>query len=159
MKLIDEEKIRKDNRRFLKHFPRIEDNSTLVILKGHLLIEELLNELIERRLDRPEELRDVDLTFNQRLFMAKALYSMATKGEWFWEAIKKLNNLRNQLAHHLEPKGFHDKLEDFLKYVEIKRDIMPEEFYKKESRLYIAIFSIHFRLSFLLSQKPLLGGQ
>ena len=39
----------KDRERFLKHMP-FKGDSDLVILKGHLLIEELLSELIEEKI-------------------------------------------------------------------------------------------------------------
>ena len=86
--------------RYWKHMPQ-EDDLTLITLKGHLLIEEQLVNLIEAAVDKIDEL--LDLRFAARLKLAKAI----SHGKFPepWKIIEALNTLRNKLAHHLEPAG------------------------------------------------------
>lgn len=74
---------------------------TLIVLKGHLLIEELLFTLVERKMDAPVNLRDARLRFPQLVHLARAIYG----GEELNKVSRVLlavNSLRNDLAHRLE---------------------------------------------------------
>ncbi len=77
------------------------DETTLVLLKGHLLIEEALTEIIELHTYHHEHLDAARLSFNQKTCVARALaFRRADIGEW--ELIQAINALRNDLAHRLE---------------------------------------------------------
>jgi hypothetical protein len=98
--------------RFARHFPKGRD-VTLVILKGHLLIEEELNDLLTVTVPRPEHLFSARLTFLQRLRLAQAMYP--TEGiDRLAPAIEILNSARNKLAHQLEPKALASTLAEFI---------------------------------------------
>ena len=101
-------------RRFLKLLPRGED-LTLVILKGHLLIEEQVRQIIAERMKRPNALIDARLECYQAICIAEAL--CPEEEEYVWNAVKKLNNIRNELAHKTEPVGIDDRIEDFVNSV------------------------------------------
>lgn len=88
---------------------------TLIVLKGHLLIEEQLVSLIERKMKRPAAL-GTRFNFSQRLCLVKAMYYMIENG-WVWTSIEKLNNVRNHLAHDVEAKNLGGKAEDFINSV------------------------------------------
>jgi len=79
-------------RRFVRHLPRTEDKA-LVILKGHLLIEALLRESIDRKLVKPKALEEGKFGFFHCVCIAKAIYAKETPS-WLWDALRKLNNIR-----------------------------------------------------------------
>jgi hypothetical protein len=103
--------------RFLRHLPKSDDLS-LIILKGHLLIEEELNDALAAHMADPDRLFQARLSFSQRL---NVLVGITGEGNAFHHrltAVEKLNSLRNQLAHNLEPKGIGTRIEEFLRELE-----------------------------------------
>jgi hypothetical protein len=102
--------------RFVEHMPPTE-NTELTLLKGHLLIEEVLTKLIERFTKNPKYLLDAKLNFAQKVYLARSLHGL-DGNEWIWGALKKLNNARNKLAHGLDPELISRMLEEFTKVVE-----------------------------------------
>jgi len=109
--------------RVMAHLPNALD-PTLVILKGHLLIEEELNAAIADRVKDSKYLEDARLRFDQLLSIAKALYFKQDQA-WVWDGIKKLNSLRNLLAHQLEPPNLKAKSDELLDHVEKKMGLLP----------------------------------
>lgn len=87
--------------RYKKHEPKGR-NITLVVLKGHLLVEEELNELLELLLPNPEFLYQPRFGFIQRLRVLQAI-STEKRLHALADAIELLNEMRNSLAHQLEP--------------------------------------------------------
>src|ERR1700751_3445728 len=86
--------------RFRRHMPRSND-LTLIVLKGHLLMEEQINRLITISLPNPGALEQARPNLFLRLAIARALYKPRTFDSLF-NAAEALNTLRNRLAHHLE---------------------------------------------------------
>jgi hypothetical protein len=111
-------------RRFVKHIPR-SDDLTLIVLKGHLLAEEELNEILTIKLRDPKALFDARMSFSQRLAVLKEKDSFIRFG-----AIDHLNRLRNQLAHNLEPKAIEKYVMTFLNELEEKN--LKSEFLKEK---------------------------
>lgn len=101
-------------KRFIKLLPHGKD-LTLVILKGHLLIEEQVRQIIDERVKIPQSLRDARLTCYQAICIAEAFCSEEQK--YIWNAVKKLNNIRNDLAHKTEPVGLDDRIDDFVQSI------------------------------------------
>lgn len=85
---------------------------SLIILKGHLLIEELLFALVRSAVRHPEAITSANLSFYNVASIAKALFYEARLGE-VWDAIFELNALRNTLAHSLDPPDLERKLRRF----------------------------------------------
>ena len=85
--------------RFKRHFPKGRD-VTLIILKGHLLVEEQLNALLATAFAKPEALAKARLSFPQRICLLSAAYPHISSHELL--ALEHLNSLRNLLAHRLE---------------------------------------------------------
>jgi hypothetical protein len=134
--------------RLLQHFPIKADDQVSVILKGHLLVEELLVAHVNRKLRKPEEIRS--FKFYHFLCLAKAFES-DVNNQWVWAAVEKLNSIRNKLAHNLEPKGFESLLKEFIELVESNDPVKPDESLIRDfGRLKIAIMSLHRVLSFVL---------
>jgi len=95
----------------LKHLP-LKATPVLTLLKGHLLVEETLRSFVARKLVNDRSFCDAQLSFHQLCCMTRALYD-PPGFELIWDAIKYLNRLRNDLAHHLEPVGFEERIEEF----------------------------------------------
>jgi hypothetical protein len=131
--------------RMSEHLPRSKD-LTLIVLKGHLLVEEQINKLLDVLLKNPKAVAGARLTFYQRLCILKALLPQAETTHSEWQAIEKLNSLRNQFAHTLEPACVEKRVKEFLAMIE-DPDV-PEEEWNKEhietrlKRCIAAIFGI-----------------
>jgi hypothetical protein len=83
----------------------------VLILKGHLIIEEGLVAAIEAKCAKTGYLESARLTFYQKLQLVRALYTGSNVKqdsedvmETVFDAVEALNTLRNRLAHTLEPK-------------------------------------------------------
>jgi hypothetical protein len=99
---------------FLK--PSTED-PTYLVLKAHLLAEEVLYRFIENQAHRPEALSEARLGFAQLIALCRSFHTYSKEDWWGWVALKKLNSLRNLLAHNLEPKNLRDRIVDFSVFV------------------------------------------
>lgn len=87
--------------RFKKHEPKGRDLS-LILLKSHLLIEEEMNELLEVLLPHPEFIYRSRFGFLQRLRVLQAV-TTDNRLHALADAMEILNEMRNSLAHQLEP--------------------------------------------------------
>lgn len=100
--------------RFLK--PSAED-PTYLVLKAHLLAEEVLFRFIESQAYRPGFLSEARLGFAQLIALGRSLHRYSKDDWWGWAAHKKLNSLRNLLAHNLAPKDLRDRIVEFSVFV------------------------------------------
>lgn len=103
--------------RFLRYMPR-SDDLTLVTLKGHLLVEEEINAILSMKLREPKALFSARLSFSQRLAVLKALSGSGADQPFRFAAIDRLNTLRNQLAHNLDPEEVERLAKMFLAQLE-----------------------------------------
>lgn len=87
------------------------DDLTLMVLKGHLVIEEQLFLIAQQYCALPEHLEKVRLSFAQLSNLVRALTGSNIL-ETTWSAISKLNGLRNALAHQLEPEDVSQAIDD-----------------------------------------------
>jgi len=82
------------------------DDLTLLTLKGHLVAEGLLDMILVRLLAIPKlpQEKDARLTFYQKLELVRAVICAREPGPNadLFLAIRKLNSVRNQLAHNLK---------------------------------------------------------
>ncbi len=104
--------------RFDAHLPS-ESDPILVVLKGHLLAEEILENIIKSKCRKPEVLNNVEIGFFLKVKLARALVGDThPNGKIFpdsvWAMLEALNALRNELAHALEPKKLDAKIQRFL---------------------------------------------
>ncbi|MGT2442206.1 hypothetical protein ACU4I5_05775 [Ensifer adhaerens] len=96
--------------RFMHLMPHGRD-LTLVILKGHLLIEEQVRHLVRAQLKKPEALDDAQLDCHQAICLAEAL---CPQSDDLWKSVRKLNKIRNDIAHKvIPPDGLHDRMAAF----------------------------------------------
>jgi len=68
---------------------------TLLVLKAHLLFEELLRDFLKKQLRHPETIQGARLSFAQVLKLAQALASTLEPDDWRWKALVELNRARN----------------------------------------------------------------
>jgi hypothetical protein len=94
--------------RYAKYLPETDD-PTLVVLKGHLVIEELLHSLAAGHCANPNSLAKARLTFGQVTYVAQALLQLPADAPW-WEPVLALNKVRNSLVHELEPHAFESHM-------------------------------------------------
>jgi len=101
--------------KFRKHFPNTK-NIVLLILKGHLIIEEEMNELISLASLNSKKLERAKLTYFQKICLLTALYPTRLHDTFY--SIELLNELRNKIAHNLDHKETNFLIERFLKTLE-----------------------------------------
>ncbi len=101
---------------FIKHLNEDHVDPTLVVLKGHLLLELALREYIGRRVNFPDRLSGVQVNFSSLVVFSSTLED-CNSHQWVWAALKRANALRNQLAHNLEPKKYSELESKFIDYV------------------------------------------
>jgi len=92
---------------------RSHDELIALILRGHLLIEQQLTEIIARTARSPMALQQARLRFSQLLYVAKALF-YDERDDDVWSSIQKLNRIRNRLAHSPNVPEVYQMVRDFL---------------------------------------------
>jgi len=127
---------------FNKHMPRSKD-ITLIILKGHLLIEQALTDILDSELPHSKALNDAKMSFSNRLAIVKSIYGM--NSSFPYGLIENLNSLRNQLVHKLEPKDIQNKLDDFINRAKQSKIRLLSEYSQLEisDRLKLVIISLY----------------
>ncbi|QEW06883.1 hypothetical protein [Nitrincola iocasae] len=105
------------------HFLKIDD-MTLIVLKGHLLIEEQLKLLVDDKMIKPEKIQRI--SFSQYLSLANAMYELPEDMVWLWGAIRALNQLRNTMAHELTPGDIDKKINLFRSTIPQNEEHTPE---------------------------------
>lgn len=68
-------------------------------IRGHLYIEALLSEVIERSFKNPNALKNVTNSFNNKVKIVRALDRISDSME---DLLLQINSVRNKLAHKLE---------------------------------------------------------
>lgn len=95
---------------FFRHMPNSDADVTLIVLKGHLLIEQRVREFISERVYNQDAIEKANLQTFQVICLAQALTLPNSEPQQFWTILCRLNTLRNELAHDLEPKGIQDRV-------------------------------------------------
>jgi len=100
-----------------KEFMEHGDNESILILKGHLVIEELLTSILKAVTGGDKEVESARLSFHQKRLLAKATAGR-NREDGAWKIMETINSLRNDIGHNLEPKKSEElinKLKDQLK--------------------------------------------
>lgn len=108
-------------RRFYALLPRTSD-AALVILKLHLLVEEQVRAFLAERVKMPTQLKTAQLDCFQAICLAEALCAEDIHPQ-VWEAARKLNQLRNDVAHNLEPKGAAERMKNICTLLGLKPNV------------------------------------
>ena len=86
--------------RFRRLMPKTQD-LTLIVLKGHLLLEEQLQHFLDDLSRKPQALSDARLTFFQRWRLMQAITGHSHSDN-IVRFVDGASRLRNRLAHHAE---------------------------------------------------------
>src|SRR5260221_14261232 len=86
-------------RRFRDHLERFDELAHMV-LKGHLLIEEAVNDYLRAFFINSEFVEQSNLRFIQKVNITRATDEHTNEDTW--ELVVAINALRNELAHSLE---------------------------------------------------------
>ncbi len=134
--MLQERKIKVNEKEFglliSKHITNINDIE-LLILKGHLLVEYILNKYIDSFSDHGKRMEESKFTFSQKIHVCKILGLFSADGDTLEEQILILNKIRNQIAHSLSFKRsllnqlykFHPKFKDrFKNEIGKRKDIL-----------------------------------
>ena len=98
----------KDHLEFTELLKNIRDPLS-ALLRVHLIIEQSLEKIITLHLCSPETLlKDGRLTFNQKILLVGSFNVLDKK---VYNAIRKLNDIRNACAHNLEAELNSDTVE------------------------------------------------
>ena len=104
MRALIDERLHHSRAMFDKHFGDVPDDPSMIVLKGHLLVERRLNAIISHHTRPSADIASVNLRFPQKVALAKALVANVNLfPPDFWHFAKLLNQLRNDFAHELEP--------------------------------------------------------
>jgi hypothetical protein len=103
--------------RLTAYFKPSESDPTYLVLKAHLLAEEVLYEFLQSQSYQPKCIDDAKLSFVQCLSLAKSFHKFSRPDWWAWSALSRLNSLRNLIAHNLEPTSTKEKIVDFTVFV------------------------------------------
>ncbi len=143
-------------RKFYKLLPRSEDAS-LVILKLHLLVEEQVRAFIDERLPNKEALEGAKLECHQAICLAESLSTEDIHPN-VWEAARKLNSLRNQIAHNLEPRGVLDRMNIISTLIGLPPELLKIDGKTPEAaaleNLSFAVSVLYNELSLFVKRKP-----
>jgi hypothetical protein len=99
--------------RMADHLPK-GDDLVMLVLKGHLLMEERLFKMLEGSTPHPEFVAKAGLRTAQLISLTKAMH-WSDQYAWLWHMAETLNKLRNQLAHRLEPRDIESLIDEFIR--------------------------------------------
>ena len=143
-------------RKFYTLLPRSED-ATLVILKLHLLVEEQIRAFVDERMQNKEALETAKLECHQVICLAEALCAEDIHAH-IWEAARKLNGLRNHIAHRLEPKGVLDRMNHISSLIGLPPALLSIEGKTPEAaaieNLSFAVSMLYNEISLFVKRKP-----
>ncbi len=94
MKLSDVQKAFMDEIQYV-------DDTSQIILKGHLVAEDMMNKAIESFVLHAEHIDNARLQFHQKLELCRAL-SLSDNKNKMWNLLKQINVVRNALSHSLD---------------------------------------------------------
>ena len=90
-----------DFHKFWEYIPWAAENDAAILLKGHLLLEELLRSYCASQFPNAVHIERARLTFSQVDELTQALDSGSPE-KWLWPAVAKINAMRNALAHRMD---------------------------------------------------------
>ena len=93
----------------LERHLRSRDDIEMILLKGHLILEQALNQMLLCYIESQEDLCSLNLMFSKKLDLLVALSSKAWPPEEI-DHLREINRIRNKLAHQLDFDAFHGEL-------------------------------------------------
>ena len=131
-------------------FPLDEKTLEVIILKAHLIMEEVIRTLITEHVQFPKAVDEARLNCSQAINISEALLRNRTEEPWIWMAAHKLNKIRNHMAHNLEPEGLDDRIEDIISYIDVNFSQRQDNKDKHEGMDTLSRFRINMFLLLIL---------
>jgi hypothetical protein len=91
----------------------VEEDTTLIILRGHLILEHELIDICKRFVCQPDALPN-RIGFEIRLQLVRAIVGDERLPKTFCDILFDLNQIRNKLTHVLDPKDIENDLQCFV---------------------------------------------
>ena len=144
---------------FRKHQVDLPDtpDQILLILKGHLLVEQEINRILEAKVPNPDALKlreKYGPKFVHRLSLLRALMPEIEYCPKLWDIIDKLNTLRNEFAHKLNPEDVTKRIDQFTNDVYEASGLMENSAFREKvgmkdqrDRVQQSILFIMYRLA------------
>jgi len=117
----------------------------LIVLKGHLLVEEILEDILNHFWKNNKYIKNCNLVFFKKLCISASLVPEFPPS--LYDAVKLLNEVRNSLAHKLEPQNYEEKIDRLIGMFEKGMCFVSEV--NKELKLKSAIAIICANLVFV----------
>lgn len=121
-----------------------EDNPyALSLLKGHLLVEEVLEEIIVSACKNPSAAYDARMSFYSKTKLAEAISGDDSAA---WRCVERLNSARNELAHGRDDASLEEKIDALIRTT---RTSYPQATWYEErvANLELAVIVVHAALS------------
>ena len=111
----------------------VDEDTIVIVLKGHLIIERELVDICERSFRQPDALGG-RINFETRLRLVRALLGDDEFPKTVYDILIDFNRIRNKLAHNLDPKNLDEDLFQFFQRFstfpdfeeELKDESVPE---------------------------------
>lgn len=103
-----------------------EQDELSVVLRAHLLVEILINQLLESNLKKGDILKNKDFTFSMKLTLADSMGIIPPK---VLPSVKQLNSIRNKFAHKIKSKLKDLDIREIIKFCKensSKKDILEQ---------------------------------
>jgi hypothetical protein len=127
------------------------DGTALVVLKGHLLIEQELDKILKTFVFHPKFFGLAKLRFAQKIALARSI-SLDESENSMWSLALNINSLRNDLAHSLHSSKRARKIESVLSSLKREAAEQSKQFATapEHTRIAVAVFlTLGFLSSFL----------
>ena len=95
-----------------KHLFQIKDVE-LIVLKGHLILEEELNNFLACFVNDTETFLKIGFTFERTISLLCSLVPKQMAKDEIWEQLREINRLRNKLAHNLRFSLYEQQLKSW----------------------------------------------
>ncbi len=128
---------------------RYVDDVAQIVLKGHLIMEELMSEALSTFVLHKECLEPARLQFYQKLNLCRGISTSEHKNN-MWNLIGAVNTLRNHLSHSLDPDERSKKIESLAStYAQEFPEALPERIEDMSRESAICMLAISGCLGFL----------
>lgn len=137
---------------FFDQLPR-DGDLMLLVLKGHLLIEQQIRSYVNNHFPNQKALKGVFRETSTVISLGRAYCDdQDAETMQLWDCFAKLNNIRNHMAHNLDDIGLVDKIENFLAHSDQFLSFGPDS-EAIFDRVYAAINAIYQKALYLAEQQ------
>jgi len=139
---ISDEEATRFNRTLLEF-----DELSQTILKGHLMLEGLLDSILEQLLGSGRPISgavdEARLSFHQKTKLVRAACSDRCASET-WRSLAKLNSLRNQMTHTLDSPKIPGLVDELCREIHVDPSTQPDVRHTKEIQVEIVAIALAF---------------